>query len=373
MRLAGVAIRNLAQRPVRSLLTIASVAMAIAAFVSLVGLARGLEQALVTSLESRGTDFLAIEASAPDLISSVVPIELAKDIAELPGIDATSAELTRIATLADGNTVGVVGWPADGYLWQTLTVVDGRLPQPPETDRIALGKRLAARLGLEPGDSLELFRRSLRIVGIVDSASYFNRNLVFILHGDLARYSYRLGKTTTVHVRLEPGLAPERRAEIVERARVGFAAYSIEETADLARDNSAARIASAFSWSISIVAILFANLHILGALTMSVNERRSEIALMRAVGWRRSMIVRLIVMEAFAIALVGGAAGIAAGIGVSRFVAALPAVGGFVAPDIDPWILFNAGLATAALALVGALLPAYSAASADPASVLRGR
>lgn len=373
MRLAGVAYRNLAHRPVRSLLTMASVAMAIGAFVALVGLARGLEKALVTSLESRGTDFLAIEASAPDLISSVIPVEVADDLARLPGVDASSPELTRVATLPDGNSVGVVGWPVDGYLWQALTVVSGHLPRSSETDTIVLGRRLAGRLGLGPGDRLNLFRRALRVVGVVDSASFFNRNLVFARHSDLARYSYRQGKTTTVHVRLLPGLSQERRAEIVERARTEFPAYSIEQTADLATGNSAARIASAFSWSISIVAILFAALHILGALTISVNERRGEIALMRAVGWRRNMIVRMIVIEALSVAMTGGAAGFAAGIATSRFIAALPAVGGFISPDIDPWILIYAGFATVALALAGALVPACTAASADPATVLRGR
>jgi putative ABC transport system permease protein len=56
---------------------------------------------------------------------------------------------------------------------------------------------------------------------------------------------------------------------------------------------------------------------LVSVLLMAVSERIREIGILRAIGMRKGTVVRLIVLEALALALAGGIAGTAAGWGVA--------------------------------------------------------
>lgn len=86
MTLSGLAWRNLAGRPMRSLGTIIGVALAVASFVALVGLARGVSASLDSAWNTRGTDVVITEAGAADLVSSIVPEALEAEAAAVPGV-----------------------------------------------------------------------------------------------------------------------------------------------------------------------------------------------------------------------------------------------------------------------------------------------
>jgi ABC-type antimicrobial peptide transport system permease subunit len=111
-----------------------------------------------------------------------------------------------------------------------------------------------------------------------------------------------------------------------------------------------------------------------------VMMRRREIGVLRAVGARRGDIRALIVFEAAVVGLIAGVIGllcaIAAGAATDRFAAARM-------PDFpfkpDTFFDFSPTLLAVVLALaviacvIGALPPAYRAASGDPSEALAGR
>lgn len=109
-----------------------------------------------------------------------------------------------------------------------------------------------------------------------------------------------------------------------------------------------------------------------------VVERRSELAILRAMGARRRDLRRLVLAEAFLVGFLGGAFGVALGAAASSVVdgvvlALLPDVP-FKPPHI---IAFDGALIGAAwalgilAALLGAMVPAMRAARANPALQLR--
>ncbi|MBM3861962.1 MAG: ABC transporter permease, partial [Verrucomicrobia bacterium] len=88
MRFWTLAIHNLRRRPLRSLLTVLGIAMAVACLVVLVGLSRGLEQAWLTNLHARGTHLLAIQKGTVDLLAASLDAGLGERIGRVEGVQA---------------------------------------------------------------------------------------------------------------------------------------------------------------------------------------------------------------------------------------------------------------------------------------------
>src|SRR5476649_2381725 len=99
MRLVVLSILDLLARPARFVLTVASLVIAIAAFVSLDGLVRGFERALTETVTATGTHVHVTEKSSIDFLSSLVPESLADRFAGAPGIEAVSPILVRLAPI----------------------------------------------------------------------------------------------------------------------------------------------------------------------------------------------------------------------------------------------------------------------------------
>ncbi len=128
---------------------------------------------------------------------------------------------------------------------------------------------------------------------------------------------------------------------------------------------------------ISMVILAISAINITHTFLMLVTERRTEIAVYRAIGATLWDIRGLILAEAAWVGLAGGAAGVLAGVGasVAANLLAAPILGRIPGSPSDlfvfsPWVVM-AGLGCAVLfALVGAYVPARAAARTDPATVL---
>jgi len=112
------------------------------------------------------------------------------------------------------------------------------------------------------------------------------------------------------------------------------------------------------------------------AMAMSLRERTREIAVLKAIGFQRGTILRLVLGEALAIALLGGFLGaLGAKLGVLALVR-FADLSRFPLPGINvfhiPWItaLYALGL-SAAIGLASGLVPAWRAASVSVVAGLR--
>lgn len=372
MTFAGYTLRSLAGLHPRSLATVAGIAIAVATLVALVGLARGVSETLLDSLEARGAQVVVTEAGALDLMSSLLPEDLADRLAAHPGVSDAAPELARLTSLPDGTAVAVVGWPAGSFAFRELDLVRGRWLQPDDRAAVLLGSSFADKAGLAPGDSLMLFQAPFVVVGLVDAGSVLARNLAYVPLAQAQALTFRDGQATSVLLRLVPD-EPDAREALLADLRASFPGFAIEASESLARQYTFGRIAQTLSLTISAVAMLAAVLVIFNTMSMAVTERRAEFALLSAIGWARWRIVAAILGEGTLLSLVGGLAGGGLGVATAHVVAHSSAAAGFIAPVISPGLLAVALGLSALVGLVGALVPALRATGRPPADVLRAR
>jgi ABC-type antimicrobial peptide transport system permease subunit len=124
-----------------------------------------------------------------------------------------------------------------------------------------------------------------------------------------------------------------------------------------------ARLASFFS----LLALILACIGLYGLLSYEVARRRREIGIRMALGAQIRDVLRLIIKQGIALALVGAVVGIAAALGVTRYLTSML----YDVHANDPLTLIAVALLLTLVALAACFIPAHRATRLDPMITLR--
>jgi putative ABC transport system permease protein len=103
----------------------------------------------------------------------------------------------------------------------------------------------------------------------------------------------------------------------------------------------------------------------------SVNERTTEIGVFRAIGFRKSHIMRIILLEAALVSLLAGVLGYLAGMGGARLALPFMAESSKALMVWDVWVAVGSVSLALVLGLLASLYPALHASRMDPTEALR--
>ncbi len=288
----------------------------------------------------------------------------------------------------------------EGYRGPKVTVVSGSLESLVDDFSVALGEPLAASLGVSVGDPVDLFMpsasltpfgvlpryRKLTVAGIVTVGTSVEATLTLVSTRTAQRL---LGSSASDGIRL---YAENPEAIAVWQSEVQAAlpeGYALSTWADSNQALFRAIRMEKLTVALLLAAvILVAAFNIVSTLTMSVTEKRSDIAAMRVMGLSRAMVQSVFLYHGLILAVVGTALGTVTGLLLSHY---LDTVMQWI-EDIFGWGLFDpsiyyiAGLpvdiqggdialsviGALVLSLLAALYPAYRASRIQPAEALGG-
>jgi putative ABC transport system permease protein len=131
------------------------------------------------------------------------------------------------------------------------------------------------------------------------------------------------------------------------------------------------RLAKVMAWATTLLALLLGSVGMLNTMIMAVFERTQEIGVLRAIGWRRSRILRLIIGESICLGLMGAVLGMVLAMMGLRALLLAPTARGFIDPNLPPVVLVLGLVLGLALSLLGGIYPAVRAASLDPGEAMR--
>lgn len=135
----------------------------------------------------------------------------------------------------------------------------------------------------------------------------------------------------------------------------------------LSNSASQPRLNSVLLGVFAFVALLIASVGIYGVLAYSVSQRTAEIGVRMALGATRPRVLRLIVGEGLAVAVLGVGAGLLGALALGRVLSSLV----FGIHVDDPATFTIAGVALTLVALVACVVPALRASRVDPMVALR--
>lgn len=254
-----------------------------------------------------------------------------------------------------------------------------------EPDTVLLADITARRLGLHPGDRLELRlagrTHSLTLLALLPSRDAARGVRDGMLIADIAtaqELANQVGRVSWIDVVIPEGAGGERLRENIAKLLPPDATVQTAR----ARGAALAQLTRAFRINLtamSLLALVVGTFLIYNTMTFSVLQRRALIGGLRALGVTRAQVFRLILTEALAVGLVGGAFGVALGLAlgtglvrlVARTINDLYFVVQVTGLPLLPVPLMK-GFALGLLATVAAaLIPAVEAAGTSPRLALR--
>jgi putative ABC transport system permease protein len=126
-----------------------------------------------------------------------------------------------------------------------------------------------------------------------------------------------------------------------------------------------------FAYGISAVVLLIGSLVVLVTMMGSVRERTDEIGIFRAIGFRRSHIMRIVFLEAGILSLLAGVLGYGLGLAAVQLALRASGEGHPVHVPFSPEMALGALALALSLGLLASAYPAALAARMDPNDALR--
>lgn len=412
MRYLALAYKNLWRRPVRSLLTVMGVALAVAVAVSLGGFNVGYQRAISQSIEKLGFQVMIMAKGCPYEAATMMlkggtgllylPEGVYDTVRADPQIQAITPIFIGVAQ-REGSSIRDEGAALSFPIFSGVEAASfqvmkpwmrfkggsgydgGRWFAPGATDEIVMGFEAAEYEQRKVGDLFyasitpygqsQPVLRTFRVVGVLERTGTQDDGTVFMPIGVAQAMFGRPNALTIVGVKLKTFSAASLRefegrwlklpeVQVVSLEQVKGTLVSLVGTAQ------------AMVAAVAAIAVIVAVIGVVNTILMSVYERTGEIGVMKALGAFRGDIFRLIWLETLGVCLAGALVGCGmAFLGSSLVEAAIKAIidlgvqGSIVAIT---WGMLGWALAGALLVgFVAGLYPAWRAASMRPIEAIR--
>jgi len=366
------------------------VAVAAAMLLDMVMLATGMRESFRELLLSRGFEIrlapkgtlpFDTDATIPGVSAIIATLRTNPDIREISPVLGASIHVLAGDRDVSGSVLGIDPRVQGDYeLLSGLDVTDPKF--------IAVNDHLLSQLGAHVGDTLSV------AIGYDPQTRTYSGQRKLVVSGRV-KFIYGANDQSSAAVRRETleamgGQNRDRASLFMIRVRKGADAEHVRDWIEKEIPNvTAISIATAIkqvderlryfrqlALILGAVSLFVGFLLVTTLVTVSVNERAGEIAVMRAIGVSRSHVVEQIVIEGVAISLAGAVLGLALGLVTARYLNTILSAFPGLPMAID-FFLFQPRAAWSALGLliasgIGAgVYPALRAASLPIAESLR--
>ncbi|MGD9250921.1 MAG: ABC transporter permease [Desulfobacterales bacterium] len=383
MTLRQIAIRNLLRRKGKAMLILFGLVLGIGTVITVITYADAVTGDIKHKLEKYGANILIVPRTE-SLSLNYGGINMGGISFEMQ--ELYEADLTRVHQIKNARNIAAMGPVVLGAvkvndrpvmlagvdfeearILKPWWKVDGR---PPAADGLLAGAEAARVLELQAGARVDIQGHPMTIQGVLKPTGSQDDQLLFAALPAAQRVLDKPGRVSMVEVAALCTACPiEDMVRQISEALPGAKVMAIQQVVQ-GRMETLMQFKK-FSFGVSVIVILIGSLVVLVTMTSSVRERKEEIGVFRAIGFRKQHVMRIILIEATLISVCAGLIGYVAGMGATKlafyFFTGNPSM---ALPWNLPLAAAAMGLALA-VGLVASIYPALAAARMDPNDALR--
>jgi len=355
-------IKQITRHRARTLLTVAGVATAMFLFVAVQAMQQGVAKATEdTAVE---TTLVVYRKDRYCPFTSQLPDFYGRKIGDIEGVkEVIPMKIVVNVCRASLDVVTLRGVVVEQFIDQQradLEVIDGSIDKWKKTYNGALvGETLARRRGFKVGDTFKTSNVQNEVSGIFRSDEPQNQNVAYV-------HLKALQQATDKKF----GIVTQFQVKVDNPARMDEVAAAIDDEFAVEHEPTATRSEKAFV--AHAAGDLIELVKFTRYLVLSVQDRVKEHAILQTLGFKGSLIGRLIIAEGILVGLLGGGIGTLGAVGILYWKQLSLSVDGLSIPISAETTLLVTGLGISlALGVVAGLVPAWQASRHEIASCFR--
>lgn len=380
MPFSQVILKNLQRRTTRTFMTVAGLAVAVTAVATLWNIAWGYADSAGKYYAARGTDIVVVRAGVSNRLTSSLRETLLPSVAALEGVADVEGSLTEMVSLGDSHLVGIPlrGVNAGGLMLAQLPVSEGKSLAAGDSGVVLMGNSLAATLKKRSGQTVEIEGRPFRVVGIFQATNPFDANSIVAPLTQVQKLMERPRVVSEIQIRVSDDWrnqdALDKICHSIEELRdakdqpLGLKAQRTQEFVDSATESS---LGKAMAWATTAIVLSLSLMGMLNTMLMSVLERTRELGILRAIGWRRARVIRMILGESLVMSLIAAGFGLGASWLLLHLMSYWPRTSLLVPQGLSETALVTGFLAAMIAGVAGSIYPAVRASNIPPIEALR--
>ena len=362
--------KNLFRRKGRTILTLVGISIGVASIVALGAMAEGMRAGYSAVTEGSQADLVLFPKNAMDITLGGVEETVAEQVLAWPAVADVDGMLMGNVQAEDAPYFFIFGYDPQGFAIAHFRIVEGQGLTEAHNVRgrpLILGQSAAQSMGKSVDDMFRVTGGTFRIVGIYETGDAFEEGGAVISLQDAQNLLLQPRRASMFYIRLRDSSDEGRLRMRMERH---FSDLTLSTTSDFADRQMMIEVLEGFAWGVAGLAVIIGGVIMTNTLWMSVFERTREIGLLRALGWRKGQVLRLILGESLLLSLLGGLVGIILGVAAVYLVGGSIPYFGMLGVQFSPQLFTRAIITIAVMGLVGGAYPAWQAGRLLPLEAL---
>lgn len=353
------ALKALKANGLKTTLIYLSLIFSICAIFLISSISSGIISMYSSILKSDG-DIIITQANISDTFFSNVDIKLLDKINKIASIKESSAIIVGASPIEKLPIVAVYGVTQNRF--KNYNIIQGKAPQ---QDEVLVGQSIYEQLHNK--NAIVIANGTFQVSGVFKSDIGFENGGIVLNINQAGKIFNKSASMIMVNSNMNSDIE-----SLIQNIKALSSTIEVKSTQSFVDNYNQFKIIQTSSNVISLIAFCMGLLGIVSIMSITINQRKSEFGIKRAIGIPMRKIVSQIVLESFIVGFFSFISAFFLSHIVLYFIKTSSHLQGYVNGEISSSLTLYIFVASMLMAILGSIIPALNASKTDPIVLIQG-